>query len=80
MYIDDEASDPEITYNNIFENIGYGVNSPNWVDDFQDEARNNWWGHISGPGDPATFGFGPGIGDEISQNFTYSPWLTSVIP
>ncbi len=80
VYIANNQSDPIITYNNIYENVGYGINNPDWEDDFQDEARYNWWGAISGPGDPATFGIGPGIGDEITQNFTYSPWLVSIIP
>ncbi len=34
------------------------------------DARQNWWGHASGPG-----GIGPGSGDEISGTATFEPWL-----
>ncbi|MCP8323753.1 MAG: right-handed parallel beta-helix repeat-containing protein [Candidatus Methylarchaceae archaeon HK02M2] len=77
IYVSAGADVPIINYNNIFENVEYGVQygGENIID-----AENNWWGDISGPGDPATFGFGPGIGDEVSELVDYSPWLVSVIP
>ncbi|MCP8322627.1 MAG: right-handed parallel beta-helix repeat-containing protein, partial [Candidatus Methylarchaceae archaeon HK02M2] len=76
--IADTISDPVINYNNIYDNVGYGVYCKFPLDAI--DAENNFWGDISGPGNPATFGVGPGSGDEISNNFTYSPWLVSIIP
>lgn len=32
----------------------------------------NWWGNVSGPS-----GAGPGTGDSVSANVTFSPWLLS---
>jgi hypothetical protein len=37
-------------------------------------AEHNWWGHPSGPG-----GVGPGTGDEVSADVSYTPWLTSPV-
>ena len=36
------------------------------------DATCNWWGSPSGPG-----GAGPGTGNSVSANVTFSPWLTS---
>jgi len=39
------------------------------------DATKNWWGHASGPYHPTT---NPdGIGNAVSNNVTYNPWLTS---
>ncbi len=68
----DSLSNPIINNNNITYNIGYGIcneDSTNIID-----ARYNWWGDTSGPG-----GFGPGIGDEVSQWVDYDPWLTEPV-
>jgi hypothetical protein len=35
-------------------------------------AELNWWGHPTGPS-----GVGPGKGDTVSTNVTYTPWLTN---
>jgi hypothetical protein len=35
------------------------------------DARHNWWGDPSGPG-----GVGSGIGDEVTGNVLFAPWLT----
>ncbi|MCP8323478.1 MAG: right-handed parallel beta-helix repeat-containing protein [Candidatus Methylarchaceae archaeon HK02M2] len=78
VFIADMFSNPTINYNNIFENVGYGAN--NFMKNNNIDAENNYWGDISGPGNPATFGVGPGSGDEISKNLTYSPWLVTIIP
>jgi len=69
---------PLINFNNIYANLGYGVYSPAPMIDIN--AENNWWGDISGPGNPATFGVGPGAGDEISKEVAHSPWLVSMTP
>ncbi len=78
VYVSDDDSDPTITYNNIYENFVYGVYTVLQTTDI--DAENNFWGDISGPGDPATFGFGPGIGDEVSDYIDYAPWEVAVIP
>jgi hypothetical protein len=38
-------------------------------------AAYNWWGNASGPG-----GVGPGTGDNVTGNVTYSPWLNAPYP
>jgi hypothetical protein len=38
------------------------------------DAEYNWWGDASGPG-----GFGPGMGDEVSEYVDYEPWLTDSV-
>jgi len=37
------------------------------------DARNNWWGDPSGPGD-----VGPGLGDQITPDVMYEPFLTEL--
>jgi len=63
-------SDAAIHYNNIHNNIYYGVwnNGSILVD-----AENNWWGANDGPS-----GVGPGSGDAVSGNVDYTPWLRKV--
>ncbi len=78
VFIFDTTSNPTINYNNIFENVGYGINNHGASVDI--DAENNFWGDISGPGNPATFGVGPGSGDEITNKIMYSPWLVSINP
>ncbi len=61
---------PDVTVNDcdIYDNGDLGIyvtGSSGTVD-----ARFNYWGHMTGPG-----GEGPGIGDEISKDVHYSPWL-----
>jgi hypothetical protein len=36
------------------------------------DATCNWWGAANGPGS-----VGPGYGDKVSTNVTFSPWLTT---
>ncbi len=64
------APDLIIHYNNILSNA-VGVNSTVQPESAVD-ARFNWWGDNSGPG-----GIGPGSGQPIYGNITYSPWLTA---
>ncbi len=51
--------------------VPYGVN--NLGTGSQADARENWWGHASGPG-----GNGPGTGDKVSEKVLFSPWDTSM--
>jgi PKD repeat protein len=61
---------PNITYNNIFGNLKYGIyNRISWS---ISNATNNWWGDASGPG-----GVGPGSGDAVSIGVGYEPWLVA---
>gem|GEM_PF-1929562 len=62
-----DATTTTIHHNNIAGNIEYGI--INWDTETVD-ARFNWWGDRTGPS--AT---GPGLGDAISGNVHYSPWL-----
>jgi len=57
-------------YNNIIENW-IGVDNQDPDDTF--DATDNWWGDASGPYHPGT---NPsGLGDEVSDNVAYDPWL-----
>jgi len=38
-------------------------------------AENNWWGDASGPYDPV--GNPGGLGDQVSANVDYNPWVTT---
>ena len=58
-----------INYNNIAGNTGYGICN---YDGIQVDARFNWWGDASGPTHLSNSG---GIGDAISDQVDYSPWL-----
>lgn len=61
-------ANPVIHYNNISDNRGYGVRNKDLA--VMVAAENNWWGDPSGPG-----GYGPGTGDEISDNVSFIPWF-----
>ncbi len=51
----------------IYGNGGDGLNNATGV---VVDAAYNWWGAADGPG-----GVGPGAGDEVTANVTYTPWL-----
>jgi uncharacterized repeat protein (TIGR01451 family) len=59
------GSNPLINWNNIYKNTGYGLN--NLDASVEINARHNWWGNASGPG------------DEVSGNVNYSNWLDAPI-
>ncbi len=40
------------------------------------DARNNWWGHETGPQD-LSISTPTGIGDKVTAHVLYEPWLTS---
>jgi len=67
-----------INYNKIFGSGSYGV----WVEEGVGpvNARNNWWGHPSGPSGDVQDPCDPtvtatGSGDKISDGVCFSPWL-----
>ena len=62
-----------INFNNIYDNTEFGVHNELDVLD----ATNNWWGHASGPYHPT---LNPdGLGDTVSDNVDFDPWLTAPI-
>ncbi|MBC7260896.1 MAG: PKD domain-containing protein, partial [Chloroflexi bacterium] len=61
------AATVSVNNNNIYNNTPYGVTNKATADL---DARYNWWGNASGPS-----GQGPGSGDAVSANVTFSPWL-----
>jgi parallel beta-helix repeat protein len=68
----DSLSNPIINHNNITDNADYGIQNVDST--IIINAEYNWWGDTSGPS-----GFGPGIGDEVSQWVDYDPWLTEPV-
>jgi hypothetical protein len=58
-----------ISNSRIENNLGNGIRNNNAL---QINASNTWWGDPSGPG-----GSGPGVGDEVSGNVLFNPWLTT---
>jgi len=64
----ENGANPIINLNDILNNTGYGVNN---VDSTVIvDAKDNWWGDVSGPG-----GAGPGVGDSVSLYVDYDPWI-----
>ena len=71
VHIDDGLNGSRINYNNIYNN-GVGIN--NTAGEIVD-TNFNWWGDASGPYNSDT---NPGgLGDAVTSNVTYSPWLGS---
>jgi rhodanese-related sulfurtransferase len=67
---------PQLNYNNILNNIDYGV--LNEDSSLIIDAQLNWWGDESGPFDPLD---NPdGQGDKVSQWVDYEPWLNIQVP
>jgi len=81
----------DINYNNIWGNADYGVNVKDAGETVN--AEHNWWGDASGPYDPAgttevplctgcptTESNTDGLGDPVSDNVDYCPWLLVPYP
>jgi len=61
---------PTINNNNLLDNSEYGIYNNNSQ---EINATNNYWGDSSGPYHPS---INPdGIGDEVSNNVIFNPWL-----
>ncbi|MCK4302721.1 MAG: right-handed parallel beta-helix repeat-containing protein, partial [Candidatus Eisenbacteria sp.] len=86
--IDGTPSNIKLYHNCIYGNTGYGVYNYSTV---LVMAENNWWGDASGPYDPigttevppctavpTTEMNADGIGDAVSDNVDYCPWLTGL--
>lgn len=71
----------DVNYNQIFGNTTYGIESN--VDYLLTDAKNNWWGHPSGPFDnktlPNTPNYNnlPGLGDAVTPYVDYIPWIVN---
>ncbi|RLF57219.1 MAG: hypothetical protein DRN25_06875, partial [Thermoplasmata archaeon] len=66
------GANPIIHKNNIYGNLNYGLQNSAAV---QINATLNWWGSDTGPYHPTN---NPGgTGDNVSDNVTFSDWLTS---
>ncbi|MCB9007275.1 MAG: right-handed parallel beta-helix repeat-containing protein [Ardenticatenaceae bacterium] len=61
----------KISSSSLVDNAGAGLQNDNAA---QIDARNNWWGDISGPG-----GIGSGAGDAVQGNVLFAPWLKEEI-
>ncbi|KKW41489.1 MAG: hypothetical protein UY91_C0016G0010, partial [Parcubacteria group bacterium GW2011_GWB1_55_9] len=64
--LDTQAATTNINSNSIFGNSEFGVK--NFDPDDIVDAASNWWGDASGPS-----GSGPGTGDAVSDNVTFTP-------
>jgi len=72
VWIGSTSNEIKIKFNNIEGNPEYGIYSDVTVD-----AKKNWWGDPSGPYHPT---LNPdGLGDEVSDNVDFDPWLTAPI-
>jgi hypothetical protein len=71
----DQNSSPTVNNNNIIGNTYHGLyNSDSSV---TVNAENNWWGDATGPYHGTT---NPsGLGDQVSDDVDYDPWLTSAV-
>ncbi len=74
ILIEKDANADQITanFNNIVGNKQYGIFNGSTTDTVN--ATNNWWGDKSGPG-----GVGSGLGDAVSDNVNYDPWIGAEI-
>ncbi len=60
--------------NSIYGNLGYGLYNDSYYGDIV-TAVGNWWGDASGPSQTA---LNPdGLGDKVSDNVNFIPWLDS---
>ena len=65
-----DNANPTLSQNDIVENSQFGLRNEgsNVID-----ARNNWWGDATGPKHSSN---PDGIGNAVSDNVNFSPWLT----
>lgn len=67
VYVADAGTPNLIIANsNIYSNNNFGLFNAHTI---QVDARNNWWGHPTGPA-----GIGLGVGDAVQGNVLFSPW------
>lgn len=67
-------------HNNIYGNLEYGMENPHlraYQPEYMVDARENWWGHASGPYNPT---INPtGQGDNITDNFLIDGFLSAPV-
>jgi len=68
----DSSWDNVAHYNNILNNIEYGINASN-NNGYTINAQNNWWGDDTGPFHSSE-NIG-GKGDNVTDNVLFDPWL-----
>ncbi len=73
---DEEDIIVNVNYNDIYANEKYGVHNRSAA--MIVDARNNWWGHNSGPYHPEKND--DGEGDVVSDNVLFDPWITEPEP
>jgi len=64
--------DNTANYNNIYDNIQYGIDASD-NHDYSIDAAHTWWGHGSGPFHSSQNT--GGTGDNVSANVEFDPWL-----
>jgi len=68
---DDQNDDNQIEKNIFMDNVEYGIDADTYGSNPVD-ARNNWWGHTSGPYHSANNS--DGQGDNVSESGQFDPW------
>jgi parallel beta-helix repeat protein len=90
VHIEDSHKGTIINYNAIHGSESYGLNNTGTV---VVDAELNWWGDVSGPNDPdgmsdtdgvtcydvSTMKNDDGLGDVVTQNADYCPWLMAPV-
>ena len=77
VHVSSGVHDTVVCFNNIVGNSPQGSGSYgayNHPSNLPLNATHNWWGDSSGPS-----GDGPGLGDNVSSNVDFEPWLTAPI-
>ena len=70
-----DNSAPTIHHCDIADHFEWGLR--NWDDNIVVNAKDNWWGHASGPYHPDS---NPGgLGDRVSDYVDFIPWLTEPV-
>ena len=75
LYLTGSVININFTVNSIFSNREIGINASE-TPDHMINARYNWWGQSSGPYHPQ--GNAQGIGDNVTDNVIFTPWLESI--
>ena len=72
-------ANPLVHHNNIYNNTKYGIyRTPSGTLTGALDARFNWWGNATGPYHPT---LNPsGLGDNVSDNVLFEPWLLEQYP
>ena len=72
IWIEESSEDNNVHYNNILNNIDYGINATE-NDGYSINATHNWWGDVSGPYHPVSNL--DGKGNNVTTSVDFLPWL-----